>query len=324
MNNSLINHEDSKPTIGIGACLVGQAVRYSGDSKRKNPHIENIKNHLNLNSFCPEMAIGLGVPRETIRLVGDLGNIRLTDSNTQTKDYTEPMKNYAAQVFASNPDMAGYILVKGSPSCGYARVKRYNEKGNSMGADAMGLFAEELHKHDPLLPLEEDGRLNDAMLRENFISRVYAYNDWKETVKAGINHRSLIEFWARYKYMVMAHSINNYKTIGRLLANNQHESIDALAQEFITLLMDSLKSMASRKSRTNVLEHIRGYLKKQLSSDDKQELSQVINQYRSGIVPLVVPLTLLRHHFKRHHHDYIAKQVFFQPYPDQLSLRNHI
>ena len=314
----------NKPAVGIGACLVGQPVRFNGESKRKNTHIESIKSHMNLMSCCPEIAIGLGVPREPIRLVGDIGNVRLLDSDSQTKDYTDPIKSYAASVYENNPNMAAYILVKGSPSCGYERVKRYNELGNPLKSDAMGVFAAELHRLDPLMPLEEDGRLNDNRLRENFISRVYAYHDWKHLLAIGITHQALLKFWARYKYLVMAHSNASYKSIGRLLANHEKTSVDTMAQEFIHLLMDALKTMATRKTHTNVLEHIRGYLKKQLNSDDKQELGSIIEQYRTGIVPLVVPLTMLRHHFKNHQNDYIDQQVFFYPYPEQLSLRNHL
>jgi uncharacterized protein YbgA (DUF1722 family)/uncharacterized protein YbbK (DUF523 family) len=315
---------NSKPHVGIGACLVGQPVRYSGDSKRKNSNIEILKSHLSLNSFCPEMAIGMGVPRETIRLVGELGETQLMDSKTQTKDFTDPMKAYAIEVFDKNPQLAGYILVKGSPSCGYERVKRYNSKGNPIASDSMGLFAEGLRKLDPLLPMEEDGRLNDNALRENFIGRVFAYHDWKQLNENTVSHKCLIDFWARYKYKVMTHHIGNYKAIGQLLANAKLLSLAETAGEFIRLLMQSLEAMATRKSHSNVLEHIRGYLKKSLSSADKQELGGLIKQYREGIVPIVVPLTLLKHHFKRHENAYIEKQVFFSLYPEQLGLRNHI
>lgn len=315
---------NNKPLVGISACLIGQPVRYSGDSKRKNHHIEALKSHLNLNSFCPEMAIGMGVPRETIRLVGELSETRLLDSKTQTKDFTEPMQAYAIEVFEKTPQLAGYILVKGSPSCGYERVKRYNSKGNPLASDAMGLFAEGLRKQDPLLPMEEDGRLNDNALRENFIGRVFAYHDWQQFKETAISHKGLIDFWARYKYQVMTHHIGNYKAIGQLLANAKLRSVPDMAQEFIRLLMQSLETMATRKSHSNVLEHIRGYLKKSLNSADKQELGGLIKQYREGDVPIVVPLTLLRHHFKRHANAYIEKQVFFLPYPEQLGLRNYI
>ncbi len=312
------------PVVGIGSCLMGQPVRYSGDSKRKNNHIERLKGHIKLNSFCPEMAIGMGVPRQTVRLVGEIGKTRLMDSKTQTEDFTAPMKAYAAVVIDNNPNLSGYILVKGSPSCGYERVKRYNDLGNMSASDEMGMFAAELHRKDPLLPMEEDGRLNDDVLRENFISRVYAYDRWKKFKAGGVSHKGLLDFWARYKYQVMAHRISSYKTIGQLLANANGQTIEIVAEEFISLLMQSLKALATRKSHANVLEHIRGYLKKKLDANDKAELGALITQYRDGIVPLVVPLTLLRHHFKRHQNPYIEKQVFLLPYPEELSLRNRI
>jgi uncharacterized protein YbgA (DUF1722 family)/uncharacterized protein YbbK (DUF523 family) len=316
--------QTAKPKIGIGACLVGQPVRYNGDSKRQNQHIERLKEHITLKSFCPEMAIGLGVPRDTVRLVGDLETTRLTDSATQMAEYTAPIEAYAAEVLANNPDLDGYILVKGSPSCGFARVKRYNEKGNVSGRDATGMFTAALKRLRPLLPLEEDGRLNDHGLRENFVARVYAYKDWKEFCKTGITHHRLTTFWARYKYLVMAHHVPSYQKMGRILANANGRPLQSVADDFVFLLMQALTRMTSRKSHGNVLQHILGYLKRDLASGERRELNALIEQYRCGTIPLVVPLTLLQHHFKKFHHGYIDQQVFMQPYPEQLSLRNNI
>jgi uncharacterized protein YbgA (DUF1722 family)/uncharacterized protein YbbK (DUF523 family) len=312
------------PTIGIGACLVGQPVRYNGDSKRQHTHIEKLKEHFAMSSYCPEMAIGLGVPRETVRLVGELGDIRLSDSSTQSKDYTDPMESYAAEVLAQNSDLDGYILVKDSPSCGYERVKRYNEKGNVAGRDATGLFTAALRKLDPLLPMEDEGRLHDPVLRENFITRVYAYQDWKKLYNSGISHHKLTTFWARYKYLVMAHHVSGYQKIGRLLANLEKRPLADVADDFVQLFMESLALKASKKSHANVLQHLLGYLKRKLPSADKQEMSALIEQYRKGVIPLVVPITVMRHHFSHSAQAYIDQQVYMQPYPDALSLRNNI
>ena len=316
-------HTD-KPIIGVGACLLGQAVRYNGDSKRQNKHIQSLREHMDLRAFCPEVAIGLGVPRQAIRLVGEIDNLRLTDSATQSADYSEPMVEYAEHVLSSNPDLAGYILVKASPTCGYQRVKRYNEKGNVQANDASGLFTAALKRLDPLLPLEEDGRLHDDGLRENFVTRVYTYQDWKELCKNGLSLHRMIQFWSRYKYLVLAHHAPSYKQIGRVLANAGAASLEQLASEFVTLLMEALERPATRKSHSNVLQHIRGYLKRDLGHADKREMDSLIAQYRSGIVPLVVPLTLLRHHFRNFRNEYIDQQVFMQPYPVQLGLRNSL
>jgi uncharacterized protein YbgA (DUF1722 family)/uncharacterized protein YbbK (DUF523 family) len=314
-------HTD-KPVIGIGACLLGHNVRYNGDSKRQNKQIESLREHADLRAFCPEVAIGLGVPRQTIRLVGDMDDLRLTDSATQSADYSVQMADYAEHVVSSNPDLAGYILVKGSPSCGYQRVKRYNVKGNVQANDASGLFTAALKRLDPLLPLEEDGRLHDEGLRENFVTRVYAYQDWKELCKGGLTHHRIIHFWSRYKYLVLAHHAPSYKQIGRALANAKAESVEQIAAEFVTLLMGALEKPATRKNHSNVLQHICGYLKRDLGHADKRELDSLIAHYKSGIVPLVVPLTLLRHHFRKFRNDYIDQQVFMLPFPEQLGLRN--
>jgi len=315
---------ESRPLVGVGACLVGHQVRYNGESKRKHCHIEAMAGHMELTPFCPEIAVGMGVPRETVRLVGDLERLALVDSDTQSKDYTADMKHYAAWVLKNNADMAGYILVKGSPSCGLERVKRYDVNGHITANDAAGLFAAELMKLDPLMPLEEDGRLHDHHLRENFVTRVYAYKDWKTLAKDGINHHKLIHFWARYKYMVMSHHLPSYQILGRLLASPNAEFFDTVAAKFISIFMSALKRTATRQSHTNVLQHIRGYLKRDLDSEDKREIDQVIEQYRNNIVPLAVPMALLRHHFNRNSHPYIDQQVYMLTYPEQLGLRNHI
>jgi uncharacterized protein YbgA (DUF1722 family)/uncharacterized protein YbbK (DUF523 family) len=316
--------QNDRPEIGIGACLVGQPVRYNGDSKRGNPHIESLQGELSVRAFCPEMAIGLGVPRETVRLVGEPGRLRLTDSATQRADHSAPMVDYAAQVLEKNPDLAGYILVKGSPSCGYQRVKRYNEDGNAVASDASGVFAATLMQLDPLLPLEEDGRLYDDRLRENFVSRVYAYHDWKKLRKAGLSRHRLTGFWARYKYQAMACDVAGYREIGRTLAESKDMSLEQLADRFIALLMRSLAKLPTRNSHSNVLQHLRGYLKRDLDSGDKRELDTLIGQYKSGVIPLVVPVTLLRHHFRKFENAYIDRQVYMQPYPEQLMLRNRL
>lgn len=313
-----------QPTLGIGACLVGQPVRYNGESKRKQSHIEILKKHMQLKSFCPEMAIGLGVPRQTIRIVDGDNDIILTDSDEQTENYTPAIRAFAQKVLKQEPNLCGYILVKGSPSCGYDRVKRYNQKGNIAGHDAMGVFAAELQRLNPLLPLDEDGRLNDAPIRESFMCRVYTYQKWIQLNQSPLSHKALTNFWAQHKYLLMAHDIVAYKRCGQIVAQASKTSLEDSAEEFILTLMQGLKKQATRKKYTNVLHHIQGYLKKQLDADNKQELTQVISNYRQGIVPLVVPMTLLKHHFRNNPSSYINMQAFMQPFPETLSLRNRI
>lgn len=320
--NNQQNPTQKKPLLGLGSCLAGNAVRYNGDSKKANEHVRAICEHFDTRAFCPEMGAGLGVPRPPIHLVGTEDAIRIVDVATHEHDYTDAIRDYAQQVLELAPDMCGYILVKGSPSCGYGRVKRYNEKGNHMASDQNGVFANALQAADPLLPLEDDGRLNDPSLRESFLARACAYHDWKVMEKGGLSARKIIEFYSRYKYLVMAHHVASYKLLGPMLANAGKEPLEELAQEFIQTLMAALTHRATRRSHSNVLFHISGYLKRSLETEQRQRLAELIENYRTGKVPLIVPVTLLKHHFADNPDAYINRQVFLEPFPEDLGVRN--
>jgi uncharacterized protein YbgA (DUF1722 family) len=204
------------------------------------------------------------------------------------------------------------------------RVKVYNPDGKGAVRKGTGAFARVLMQRMPLLPVEEEGRLNDAVLRENFVNRVYVYQRWGQLVEKGLSAARLIEFHSRHKYMVMAHSQAAYQRMGRLLSNLSGSELDALAEQYIRELMTSLRRRVNRKRHVNVLQHIMGYLKRRIDSEDKVELSASIEAYRREETPLVVPITLLRHYFRNHHDQYMAKQYYLSPYPDSLGLRNMI
>ncbi|MGI1679241.1 MAG: DUF523 and DUF1722 domain-containing protein [Cellvibrionaceae bacterium] len=323
-NTQQISPDKQRPIIGVGSCLVAHPVRFNGGYKRKHMYIDRLKKHADLVPICPEMGIGLGVPRETIRLVDIDGELRARDSDTQTKDYTDKLKNYADEQLQRFPNLGGYILVKGSPSCGYERVTKYNEQGNGIGSDAAGIYAQRLMDQNPLLPVEEDGRLYDHALRESFVSRIYLYHDWQQLIASGLTFKKLSDFYSRNKYLVMAHSVPAYKEIGPLLANGKKHPLNELADKIILLMTNALKKVATRRSHTNVLHHLQGYLKNNLSQEEKKSLRSLIDQYREGIVPLIVPMTLLRHHFNHSPDEYIRNQVFMQPYPEDLALRSHL
>ncbi|MDB6063774.1 MAG: hypothetical protein JWM78_3877 [Verrucomicrobiaceae bacterium] len=311
--------------VGIGACVLGAPVRYNGVGKKPSDPVKRLGECFTLRPFCPEVAIGLGVPRPTIRLVGaETSATRAVDSDTGEHDVTAALGQSASMFLANNENLYGYIFVKASPSCGMERVKRYNDSGNVIANDAIGIFAAALMAANPLLPVEEDGRLHDDHLRESFVTRVYTYFQWCELLKTGLTLHTLQKFYARHKYLIMSRHIPTYKAVGSLLAQSNSESIDALGHRVITLILDALKRPATRAGHTNALQHIRGYLKRDLDKEEKCALNEVIEQYRSGDVPLVVPLTLLRHHFRQHPDAYIEQQVFMQPYPDTLRLRNLI
>lgn len=315
---------EPRPKVAVGSCLVGQPVRFNGDHKRTNPYIEQMKSQLDLLPVCPEVGIGLGVPRETIRLVEVNGEGRALDSKTQQYDFTERLRDYADRQQANLPDLCGYILVKGSPSCGMERVNRYDEKGHRLPGGGTGIYARRIMQNDPLLPVEDDGRIHDHGLRESFVSRVYLYFRWKQLLSAGLTPASLTGFYADYKYLVMAHSVPIYKQLGSLLADCRSRPLEELADQVIRLMMDALKQVVTRGGQANVLQHLQGYLKHRLSKEEKQALQVLVRQYREGVVPLIAPMTLLQHHFEHAPDPYIERQIFMKPYPDELALRSHL
>ena len=308
--------------IGISACLLGEPVRFNAGHKQSSLCTDVLAKHFDFVSLCPEMAIGLGTPRPAIRLQGDPRAPRAVVSRSTEIDVTDALREYGEQAAQQYDDICGFILMQKSPSCGVYRVKVYQENGYSVPGGGRGIFADALIKARPDLPVEEDGRLHDPVLRENFITRVYAYARWQTPVREGLTRRALYSFHASYKYQLLASSRVQYQALGQLLAKPTDEPLATLAQRYFSRFMQALSLPASRGSHCNVLQHIAGYLKRHLSADDKRELQQAILDYRVGDVPLVVPLTLLKHHFRNHPDSYIAQQAYLQPHPAQLGLRN--
>ncbi|MEH6389201.1 MAG: 2-thiouracil desulfurase family protein [Pseudomonas profundi] len=308
--------------IGISACLLGHPVRYNGGHKQSRLCKDVLARHFEFIPLCPEQAIGLATPREPIRLVGDPANPQALGSINRTIDVTDALTSFGTQTAEQLDDICGYILMQKSPSCGMQRVKVYQDDGQPADGGGRGLFAAALMRARPDLPVEEDGRLNDAVLRENFITRVFAYAEWQRLQRAGLTRRGLITFHERYKYQLMATCREQYRQLGREVAQSASIPLEAFAPRYFSQLMAALKQPANRGSHTNVLQHLSGYLKRALSSPEKQELQRLIEQYRTGVVPLVVPITMIKHHFRRHPHSYIDRQAYLQPHPDDLSLRN--
>lgn len=310
--------------IGISACLLGNPVRFNGGHKESRLCSETLARYFQFVPVCPEVGIGLGTPREPIRLVGDPAHPRALGSVHRTRDVSDALTAFGQRTAEQLDDICGYILMQTSPSCGMERVKVYQDNGALAAAGGRGLFAAALMRARPDLPVEEDGRLNDPVLRENFITRVFAYAEWQRLQQAGLSRRALYAFHARYKYQLMATCRPQYQALGRLLAESSRQPLKDVASRYFSQLMEALKHTASRGSHSNVLQHLSGYLKRALSADEKQELQHLIDQYRLGIVPLVVPMTLLKHHFRRHPDEYIAGQAYLQPHPEDLSLRNDL
>lgn len=312
----------SKIKLGISACLLGAEVRFNGGHKESRLCSQTLAEHFDFMPLCPEAAIGLGIPREPIRLVGDPAAPRAVGTVHPERDHTQALADYGVRVATELQDICGYILMQKSPSCGMERVKVYRDNGYPATEGSAGIFAATLARLRPDLPIEEDGRLNDAVLRENFLTRVFAYAEWQRLLEAGLTHKAIGNFHARYKYQLMASHPQQYKALGRLLADMGKYDPVEFGPRYFSQLMVALKRCATRGTHSNVLQHLSGYLKRALNNEDRREIAHVIEQYRRGIVPLVVPLTLLKHHFRRHPDDYVARQAYLQPHPENLSLRN--
>jgi len=314
----------SKPKIAISACLMGAEVRYNGGHKASRLCSRTLTDYFEFIAVCPEVAIGLGVPREPIRLVGDPQQPHAVGTVHHELDVTQPLTNFGQQMAGALGDICGYIFMQKSPSCGLDRVKVYQPNGSPHDGGARGIYAQAFCAHHPDLPVEEDGRLNDPVLRENFLTRVFAYAAWQELRKNGLSRNGLTDFHARYKYLLMAHNPLQYKALGKLLGDMGQTDPDELGPRYFSELMTALRKCATRGTHTNVLQHLSGYFKQVISAEDKQEVQHVIGQYRHGIVPLVVPLTLLKHHLRHHPDPYVMRQAYLQPHPENLSLRNAI
>ncbi|OCR25026.1 membrane protein [Pseudomonas syringae] len=313
-----------KPKLGISACLLGAEVRFNGGHKESHLCTRALTEYFEFVPACPEVAIGMGIPREPIRLVGDAENPQALGSVNRELNVTQALADYGVQMATELGDISGYIFMQKSPSCGLERVKVYRENGAPVDGGGRGIYAQAFCARHPNLPVEEDGRLNDPVLRENFITRVFAYAAWHELLNAGLTRRSLTEFHSRYKYQLMANDPVQYKALGKLLGNMGRSDPNDIAAQYFSDLMSALKKCATRRTHTNVLQHLTGYLKQTIGAADKQEIQQLITQYHQGIVPLIVPLTLLKHHFRQHPDPYVALQVYMQPHPENLSLRNAI
>lgn len=312
----------TKIPVGISSCLLGEKVRFDGQHQRDAFVEKTLGQYFEYRAFCPEVAIGLGIPRRPIRLIASNAEVRCVSSVDATLDHTQDLRDTANEQASWQQSLCGYILKKSSPSCGMERVKVYD--GDLPRRDGVGIYAATLMANFPDLPVEEEGRLGDPVLRENFIQRVYVLSRWKALEREGLTVRGLVTFHARHKLILMSHCVNAYRALGPLVAAAKKDNLQDTAQRYLSELMAALKQRATRGSHVNVLQHIQGYLKQHLDADDKAELSEFIAQYLRGQVPLIVPITLLNHYFRKHPNDYIRDSWYMSPYPAAMSLQNDI
>jgi uncharacterized protein YbgA (DUF1722 family)/uncharacterized protein YbbK (DUF523 family) len=316
------NHDRIR--IGVSSCLLGHEVRFDGGHKRDAFLVETFGRYVEWVPVCPELELGLGVPRPTLRLQRDGEDVRLLMPSTG-QDHTAAVRRFAERRVSELEalDLCGYVLKKDSPSCGMERVKIYDGPGPP-SRRGRGVFAAALLQRFPHLPVEEEGRLNDPQLRDNFVERVFAYRRLRSLFAQGWKTGELIAFHTAHKLQIMAHSPKYYTEIGRLVAAAKSTARRELRAGYENSFMQALAILATPRRHANVLQHIAGYFKKQLDADSRQELAALIEEYRDGLVPLIVPITLVRHHVTRLRLDYLAGQVYLEPHPRELMLRNHV
>lgn len=313
-----------KIPLGVSQCLLGEPVRFDGGHKRNRFITDVLSEYVDFRPVCPEVAIGLGIPRKPIRLIVTDGAERIRGVENPDLDVTDDLIHQADIAASSMPDICGYVFMQNSPSCAVFGLKRYGENGYSIDSAGRGAYAKRFMELMPLIPVEEAGRLTDAGLRENFITRIFALHDWRKNLQENPTPKKIIEFYSRYKYQVMAHHVPSYFSIGKLLANLSTKPVEQINQTFIQMLMAALSHKATRKGNTNAMMHLRGYLKLHINKLEKAELGHLIETYGKGHVPLVVPMTLLRHHLLKLDNPYLKNQTFWAPHPEALGLRNFV
>jgi uncharacterized protein YbgA (DUF1722 family)/uncharacterized protein YbbK (DUF523 family) len=301
--------------IGISSCLLGEAVRYDGGHKRDRYLADVLSRYFEFVSYCPEVAIGLGVPRPPIRLMAGREGPRALRS-TDGRDVTDDLHAYGTAIGRAAAGLSGYLLKSRSPSCGPGRVGVFDAAGREVG-QSPGIFARALAAAVPLLPIEDEGRLSDPDLRDNFIERVCAYQRWQRTMADGLTPAALVRFHTEHEFLLMAHGPAGARRLGRLAAQAGAAALPGLAADYLAALMAQLARPARRGDQANVLMHLAGFLEDRIDRGDRAELGAAIDGYRRGATPIIVPITLLRHHLRGNSDDHLAAQVCLDRAPGE-------
>lgn len=322
-DRSAVNDLDTPVTLGISSCLLGNRVRFDGGHKMERFLTDTLGRYVRYVPVCPEVEYGLPIPREPLHLVGNSEAPRLMTSRTRV-DHTEGMLRWARERVKTleNENLCGFIFKSRSPSSGMERVKVYDDNGVPANK-GVGIFARVFMDHFPLIPVEEEGRLHDPLLRENFVQRIFTLKRWRETAAVKKGRGSLVDFHTRHKLLILSHSPKHCRSMGKLMAQAWDHGVEELHQRYLKLLMEALKLKATTAKNSNVLQRMMGYFKKDLTGDEKQELLETIRLYREGHYPFIVPMTLMNHYVRKVDQPYLKGQVYLTPHPIELHLRNH-
>ena len=310
--------------IGISSCLLGNPVRYDGGHKLDHFLRDTLGQYVDYVPVCPEVECGMSIPREAMRLEGKPDAPRLMTRSTRI-DKTDMMMIWAKKRVAQleEEDLCGFIFKSDSPSSGMERVKVYDDKGMP-AKTGVGIFARVFMEKFPLLPVEEEGRLHDAAIRENFIERIFTLRRWREIRSLKSGRGALVDFHTRHKLLLLSHSTKLYQAMGKLVAQQKNMAVQELRLQYESWLMEALKLKTTPKKNVNVLQHMMGYFREQLSADEKKELLEIIDHYQKGLLPLIVPVTLIGHYVRKYDQPYLKQQVYLNPHPLELQLRNHV
>jgi len=315
----------NKIKIGVSSCLLGEKVRWNGDHKQDRYVRDALGKYFEYIPTCPEVEVGMGTPRETVALYGTLEKPRMIGKKTQT-DWTKKINKYTKDRVSelAEQDLCGYIFKSKSPSCGTGRVNIYSEFGGTKARHGLGIFASAFIKTLPLVPVEDEGRLHDSRIKENFIIRVFCFYRLGCLSRERFAIGKLIKFHTKHKFLLLSHSRKHYDIMGKLVANAKLLKVEELKARYSKLFMDALTYKSTPKKNTNVLLHMTGFLKKILTSDEKEDILATIEDYRKELLPIVVPITLIQHQVKKHKIEYLQDQVYLNPHPKELMLRNHV
>jgi uncharacterized protein YbgA (DUF1722 family)/uncharacterized protein YbbK (DUF523 family) len=311
--------------VGISTCLLGENVRYDGGHKLDRFLTDTLGKYVNYVPVCPEVECGLSVPREAMRLVGKPGSPRLMTQKTGF-DHTERMLEWAERRIAGlrKENLCGYIFKSRSPSSGMEHIKVYNTDGAVISMNGVGIWAREFMRAFPLLPVEDEGRLHDPELRENFVERIFTLNRYRRMLDDDDSLKALMAFHASHKFLIMAHSETHMRRMGRMVAaGNRKTDFGALRTGYENALLEALSLTATVSRHVNVLEHMAGFLKDSLDGDEKKEMGDLIRDFKRELVPLIVPVTLLKHYARKYNVEYMENQYYLNPNPLELKLRNH-
>ena len=310
----------TKPQIGVSACLASQAVRYDG-SFITNQFIKNeCSAFFDIHTVCPEVEAGMGVPRQVIQLRDFDGETKLVYSKNPETEITGFMRDFSDKRIKRLPALDGYIFKKDSPSCGVYKVPVKNDKSGMRKRNGVGIFAQAFKDQFPLVPTEDEGRLHDKGIRENFLERIYAHYRWRQIHASENPLKAFRDYHKNYKLILMAKDNGASKHLGRLVAKVNRDNFSEISEQYISLFMQAMSKIPSQGHHVNVMMHILGYLKDHLNKKDKAELLEWFEIYREKRVARITPMMLLQHHFNRHENDYIADQYYFSPFPGKLML----